>query len=72
MRRSARRQLEEARPFYRAIVQTTAEFKYTCHVTELLRKNYSHVKVSHLGRLSPFTFFRLARQGVRQSTGSVY
>lgn len=37
------------RDLYRAIVQTTAEFKYTCHLTELRRRNYSRMKVSQCG-----------------------
>lgn len=46
--------------FYRAIVQTTAEFKYTCHLKKLLRINCSRAKVSHSWRLSPLIFFWLA------------
>lgn len=45
------------RDLYRAIVQTTAEFKYTCHLTELRRRKHSHMKVSHCGSFLHFFYF---------------
>lgn len=44
------------RDLYRAIVQTTAEFKYTCHLTELRRRKLQPHESQPLWLLSSFFF----------------